>query len=359
MVANMDDGYLDEDALSIVQHSGPGRPLPSELRHVPIYVEPVVVRCTEGLKPTITAMLEGFAARMLDEYGFAPRDVRVDVDAIVVPGHGAVEPGWALDVHGEQVGAAAHRCADDPPARLERALGRNLWRMVGADDVADLLTFARLESPTTVDRVVPHIIGLDQLLAVTRELLRDLVPVKPYARIIEIMGSAPHQERLRQPLVDRVRLARRRSIVTPLLDARGRLPVIEFAIEAASACCQLHTPVTGSRRVRDQLDTRLLADLENAPHDAAIVSPQWARRDVASVLRELDVEQRVLGSDEIQIAEIPFDVVAFIGRGVHVDVEVPPRPAGPPSPPVQAGNWLNAEVVEIENSYIVDAELLE
>jgi hypothetical protein len=349
------DEYLDvdddDDAGALVRGASL-RPRASELRGAPLHVEPVRVRIVSNDVAAVESSVERVRASLIQEYGFAPREIDVaHVDR--VPGVDAAG-GWALDVHGEQVESGSAPDHDTVLVEsLRGAMARHLWRMLGTDDVADLLDFARLEAPATVDRVVPHKLGPELIVSTARALLRDDVPIKPFSKLIEIMGQAPHELRDTRSMVDRVRYARRRTLVDRASDADRTLRLVDVASEAAAACERLATPDSASERLRTRLDVRLRSDLEQLDLDisaagVAVVCDQRARRAVRRVLGRLHPGVTVRGHREVEDATI--------GRGIHVgEGESPNRPPEP---------WLQGVTVSSSNDgdvldYVSDVEVME
>lgn len=346
----MADEYLDPDATGLV--AGADRPLPSHLRDVPLFVEPLLVRHAGIDAPWDAAGVDRLRGELLERIGFAPRDIASEaVDIVTIPGRGRAAPAVALDVHGEQVWASGVTDVDDARRHVATAIERSLWRLLVTDDVTDLLAFARLESPTSIDRVVPHRLGLEHLVPATRELLRELVPIRPYARIVELFGQVMHDERHPLALVDHVRRARRRAIVQPWIDEAGALPVIEVAPEAASACSAL---VAGRpevahlrRRLVDRLVSDIAASCDGARH-AVLLAPQGHRRSVAVLLEDTPVRRTVVGTIESEIPDLTRVTIATIGRGIHVPLEGPsPRDWLHGGPPLPMATPAEADIVDV------------
>ncbi|MCW2922190.1 MAG: flhA [Thermoleophilia bacterium] len=304
-----DDEFLidaDSGARSLVPALS-DRLLPSDLRGDARHVEPVRIEIDAHVD-AIRETVEELRAQLLDRYGFAPREIDVTER----------EGGWRLLVDGEVVDRS-NVVGRDARGDLSAALSRNVWRMLTTDDVADLVAFARLQAPVTIDRAMPHRLTIEVLRGVLRRLLRESVPIKPLDRLIEIMSTSPEHARSVDALVARVRLARRRSIVDACRQGDGSLRVVRVAPEALEAIERLSIPWGDGAEHRAAVRTKLRADIDGARREHRLVPvvigcPQEHRASIAQTIAMPDVH--VLGAAELVDLDVTW--LEAIGTGVHV-----------------------------------------
>lgn len=308
-----DDELLVDDRSTSMVLAGPGRASPADLRGHPLHVEPVLLQVGDELlkREDVGAELRlGLLAR----YGFAPREIHVERGAQAMSS-------WVLVVDGEPVDCGD---LDDDLASIRSALERNLYRMLGTDDVLELLAFAQLESPMAIERTVPHRVSIELLRGVLQRLLREFVTIKPLAKIVETLGTAGSTSGDLELLVDRVRLARRRTIVSGCAQADGKVQVIQLAQEGAASCDAVGEAEDDRRsRLRNHLSIQLVA-VAGELRPVVIVAPREHRRAVVELLRTTNPDVRVLGSNEV--AGLDVDVVSTIGTGIHVASSLKPPP---------------------------------
>jgi flagellar biosynthesis protein FlhA len=137
-------------------------------------------------------------------------------------------------------GAAVHGEADCIARAVEAAIRRHGDRLLSRDAVARLIESLRAAQPAVVDQVVPGVLTIARIHRTMQCLLRDGVPIRPLAELLEIM--ADHAAEASDPahLAEIVRRSLARSICRRARDPRGRLvavrleePAIDAAIGAA------------------------------------------------------------------------------------------------------------------------------
>jgi type III secretion protein V len=116
---------------------------------------------------------------------------------------------------------------------VETALARLAPDVIGVDDVHAMVEAAAGERPVVVREVVPRRIELAPLTELVRALLREQVPVRDLAGVLEAVATAPADAK-GDRLVDHVRTALRRQI-SGAWAPRGQLEVytIDGMIEDA------------------------------------------------------------------------------------------------------------------------------
>jgi type III secretion protein V len=127
--------------------------------------------------------------------------------------------------------------ADAVARAIEPALARLAAELIGVDDVHAMVEAAAIERPIVVREVVPRRIELAALTELVRALVREQVPVRDLAAVLEAVATAP-AEATGDRLVDHVRAALRRQI-SGAWAPRGQLEVytvdgmIEDAVRGA------------------------------------------------------------------------------------------------------------------------------
>lgn len=122
-------------------------------------------------------------------------------------------------------------------AAIAAALARLAPEILGVDDIAAMVEAAAAERPVVVREVVPRRIDLAALTELVRALVREQVPIRDFAGVLEAVATAPPDAR-GERLVDHVRGALRRQI-SGAWAPRGQLEVftvdgmIEDAVRGA------------------------------------------------------------------------------------------------------------------------------
>ncbi len=348
----MDGEFLiePEDVTGLVLRSA-DRPLPSQLRVDPRHVEPVRIEIDADMS-AVRETVDRLRAELLERYGFIPREVEV----------APCSCGWTLYVDGEPVESDTS-IGRDVRGELLAGLSRHLWRMLRIDDTAELITFARFAAPVAVDRAMPHNLSIEQLHRVLVRLLREDIPIKPLDRIIEVLAESLPSRRDTVSMVERVRLARRRSLVERYRQPNGSMRVVTLSLGAIHACEHLSIepiqPDARRTRFQDRIRTEIVSlRSEHRIDPVVIASPAASRYAVATALRT--VSPVVLR--EAELLDVDVEIVGVVGEGIRV----PAPPLLPPSPPDMHGSvWNEAPApyqVALDPQYlnhVVDVEVIE
>lgn len=322
----------DERSTSLVGVGGRSRVSHNELRGHPLHVETVELHVPQSIELPASFATD-LRKQLLDRYGFAPREIFVDAHD---------NASWTLIVHGETVESGVIESSDQAEALLTQACTRQLFRMITPDDVVELLSFAQLQDPVTIDHVVPHKISVERLLGVLRRLLREHVPIKPLARIVESLGSAsPHRASV-EDLAEHVRVARARTIVQPHVGDDDRIAVLQLADEAEEACITLAgLRVDEEQPRRRRVIERFAEELDRASRTRGaspviVACRQHARPLVARTLRRSGIDVIVIGSQELEHARVR--ILGVLGSGI--------RMIAPPPPPPSQAMWPTTATIE-------------
>jgi flagellar biosynthesis protein FlhA len=133
-------------------------------------------------------------------------------------------------------GAAVYGEADCIARAIEAAIRRHSDQLLSRDAVARLIESLRAVQPAVVDQVVPGVLTIARIHRTLQCLLRDGVPIRPLAELLEIMADHAAEASDPPQLAEIVRRSLARSICRRARDPRGRLVAVrleEPAIDAA------------------------------------------------------------------------------------------------------------------------------
>ncbi|HEY3441836.1 MAG TPA: flagellar biosynthesis protein FlhA [Paludibaculum sp.] len=139
---------------------------------------------------------------------------------------------------------------------------RHAHEIFSRQDAKRILDRIAAENPRIVEDLVPKLLPLATVQRVLQNLLRERVSIKDAGSILESLSEAAVVTRNPVLLTEYVRQTLRRSLITPLLDAKGDLPVyflddavessIEHAIEHSENTSHLNLP---PQRVSELLES--------------------------------------------------------------------------------------------------------
>lgn len=300
-----DEGFHGPSAAPSIRT---GRLSAAELRGHPLHVDPIVIEVASSGSEAMGTAIDALYGMLLETVGFAPADMLV---------RAVDDDGWSLRVHGEVVHSSAN---PGDVADVRDAIERVLHRVFGLDDAAELLAFAQLQAPVAVDAVVPRRLDLVHIHAILRSLLRSRVPIRPVARIIEVLATSEPDAGF-EALVNRVRIDRARTICSRFAQADGRLRAVGLTPSAERAIDVLHGTRGGNRDRRRRLLDRLVDDLAKqglvtALQPVVVCASQATRMAAERAFAEADIDVVVLGDLELEGSDV--ETVATIGSGIHV-----------------------------------------
>lgn len=268
------------------------------------------------------------AIQFRDDGGLPDRTVRITVTGDVVRELRIPVAKWLvvpsvgsdLDVHGEedveplsgrrgawvgqaQADTARRRDADvyDEAALIARGIEASIRshadRLLTRDAVARLLESLRATQSAVVDQIVPGVLTVARIHRTLQVLLREGVPIKPLAELLELMADHAEEGREPEALAEIIRRHIARTICRRARDGDGRLAVIR--LEPATIAALADTP---SQRPSSQLVTRLRRAARPGAERGAppvLVVPGVARARIRAALARHVPEIRVLAEEEI------------------------------------------------------------
>lgn len=179
---------------------------------------------------------------------------------------------------------------------IEAAIRSDADRLLTRDAVARLIESLRGTQPAVVDQIVPGVLTVARIHRTLQVLLREGVPIRPLAELLEIM--ADHAEEAREPeaLAEIVRRHVARAICRRARDDEGRLAIIRLEPTTVAALSQ------ATARPSPQLIARLRRAARPGIERGAppvVVVPGQVRSQVRAALARHLPELQVLADEEI------------------------------------------------------------
>ena len=213
---------------------------------------------------------------------------------------------WIAPEQKEEAELAGYTVVDPESVlvtHLSETLRRHAHELLSRDDVQTLVDRLRERQPAVVGGVVPEVLSLGLLHRILQNLLKDGIPVRNLAQIIEALSDQAARTKDVAVLTEGARKALTRTITEQHTDIAGRIiavtlePVLEFELRSA-LCREGEAESLGlspdralelGRRIgaawqasmNDGNDkTVLLTDYRLRPHLAALLSRQWPQLPV-------------------------------------------------------------------------------
>ena len=164
------------------------------------------------------------------------------------------------------------------------------------------------DNPKVVEDLVPKLLPLVTIQRVLQNMLRERIPIRDGAAILEALGEAAQTTKNAVLLSEFVRQAIRRSIVKPHLNTQGELPAyfldasVERPIEQAVEHSELSSVLTLSPEAIRDISMRLERKIDK--HQTAVVITSFAARHF---LRQI-VEASLPNLTVLSHNEIPREV---------------------------------------------------
>lgn len=231
-----------------------------------------------------------------------------------VPGTPAREPAFGLEavwIPSDQADRArAAGCTVVDPVsvlgtHLSELIRRHCHEIFSRQDAKRFLDRVGEEQPRLVEDLVPKLLPLPAVQKVLQNLLRERVPIRDGAGILEALGEAALVTRNPVLLTEYVRQAMRRTLVRPLLDREGQLPVflLDTALEKCIEDAVQHGEHTSHVNLHPQKVSELLAAAgraaAEAPGGCTLLASSGARYFVRQILESGYPQVTVLSHGEI------------------------------------------------------------
>jgi flagellar biosynthesis protein FlhA len=194
---------------------------------------------------------------------------------------------------------------------IEAAIRRHGDRLLSRDAVARLIESLRAAQPAVVEQVVPGVLTIARIHRTLQSLLRDGVPIRPLAELLEIM--ADHAAEAAEPgqLAEIVRRSLARSICRRARDARGRLVAVRLEGPAVDAVVSANGRPSTQLIAEVRRAVRLLVERGTRP---VIVVPGAVRPRVRDALCRHFPDVQVVAAEELADEE-RVEVFASVGGG--------------------------------------------
>ncbi|MFM8498185.1 MAG: FHIPEP family type III secretion protein [Planctomycetia bacterium] len=230
--------------------------------------------------------------------------------------------GYRITIAGERT-----READLPPddgreqsvatlaAALTTAVHERADTLLTRDACARLVETLRESQPAVVGQIVPEVLSLAKIHRTLQGLLREGMPIRPLAELLELMADHAAEATDPADLADVVRGRLVHVLCRRLRDPDGRLVVLKLTDSAVAA---LHSSAAD---ISDRASpaAKVVAEIRRAARPrldrgaaAVIVAPAESRREVRDRLARLIPGIVVMGSAEVA-GEPRVEVFATIG----------------------------------------------
>ena len=246
-------------------------------------------------------------------------------ETLPVDGVEGVDPGssrrgrWVGPAQAETAkrrGATVLDDADCLIRALEGAVRRHADTLLSRDATSRLIESLRARQPSLVEQIVPGVLSIPRIHRALQSLLRDGVPIRPLAELLEIMSD--HAATAGEPaqLAEAVRRAQSRTLCRRARDTDGKLRVVILTASAAETLAGGDVPRAQAQmlaQVRRAVGPRLergAAGVVVVPGARRLALREILCRNLVglTVLAEEEVAGEVievfatLGAEEIQMA---------------------------------------------------------
>jgi flagellar biosynthesis protein FlhA len=196
---------------------------------------------------------------------------------------------------------------------LESAVRRRADRLLTRDDANRLVESLRTAHPAVVEQIVPGVLTVARIQRTLQCLLREGVPIRPLAELLELMSD--HAAEAAEPwqLAEIVRRRLAGTICRRARDPLGRLTAVRLAGGAVDAITKT------ARGTAPRISAKLVADVRRAVRTAmerggqpVLLVPAAARRLVREAVGR-HLPDVVVLADEETLDEPRLEVFATVG----------------------------------------------
>jgi flagellar biosynthesis protein FlhA len=239
----------------------------------------------------------------------------VDGDAAVDPLSGRTGT-WVGHAQAETCRLRGANVLDDAgivARTLESAVRRRADRLLTRDAANRLVESLRAAQPAVVDQIVPDVLSVARIQRTLQCLLREGVPIRPLAELLELMSD--HAAEAAEPwqLAEIVRRRLAGTICRRARDPEGRLTAVRLAGAAVDAI------TTSARGSAPRVSAKLVGEVRRAVRTAVerggqpvLLVPASARRLVREALGR-HLPDLVVLADEETHDESRLEVFATVG----------------------------------------------
>jgi flagellar biosynthesis protein FlhA len=142
-------------------------------------------------------------------------------------------PAWWIGSGERERATTAGFTVVDPTTALSTHLSETvrtfLPDLLSRQQTKELVDRVGQTSPKLVEELVPKLVSLGDIQRVLRQLLRERVPVRDLATVLEAIADAAGASKDPDVIIEAVRAAMGRAICRPFQNDRGELPAISLA----------------------------------------------------------------------------------------------------------------------------------
>lgn len=196
---------------------------------------------------------------------------------------------------------------------LESAVRRRADRLLTRDAANRLVESLRAAQPAVVEQIVPGVLTVARIQRTLQCLLREGVPIRPLAELLELMSDHAAEATEPPQLAEIVRRRMAGTICRRARDSDGRLTAVRLAGDAVDAI------VTSARGAAPRASARLAAEVRRAVRTAVerggqsvLLVPGGARRAVREAFVRHLPDLVVLAEEET-LDEPRLEVFATVG----------------------------------------------
>lgn len=201
-----------------------------------IYVQPIRIRDNLQLNPNKYAIklrgIEIASGELMPGYFLAMdplgRDLQVKGFATTEPTFG-LPAWWVANSERDRVeldGYTVVDCATVLVTHLTEIIKRNAHELLGRQEIKELLDIVKEKNPVVVEELVPDLLTLGEVQKVLQNLLRERLPIRDLASILEALADGARASKDADYLTEFTRQALGRTICHQYVGAGGKLQVI-------------------------------------------------------------------------------------------------------------------------------------
>ncbi|MGL4372778.1 MAG: flagellar biosynthesis protein FlhA [Turicibacter sp.] len=159
-----------------------------------------------------------------------PFSDEIDLDGIdtIEPSFG-IRAKWINERLKPQAESLGYTTVDDTTVlitHLKEIIKKHAHELLGRQELKVMIDVVKENQPSVVDEVVPELISLGDLLKIMKNLLKENVPIRDVATILETIAEYAMGSKDPELLTEYVRHALNRTIVKPYLSPTQKLEVI-------------------------------------------------------------------------------------------------------------------------------------
>jgi flagellar biosynthesis protein FlhA len=139
---------------------------------------------------------------------------------------------WVTKDNRERAGNVGYTVVDPTTAlstHLSEVVRTFLPDLLGRQQVKDMVDRIAQSSPKLVEDLVPKVLTLGEIQRVLRQLLRERVPVRDLASVLEAVGDVAPMTKDPDVLTEAARSTLGRAICKQYQNEKGELPVVSLA----------------------------------------------------------------------------------------------------------------------------------